>query len=272
MDQSWINSFLRSREKIFNIPGVILALLVVLAAIHALRVYVLTPDEDDWVLSLFAFVPGRLTYAFDPIGVANALSRLPAGDEAEAARFFLGNGDPQPWTVLTYAFLHANWMHLGVNSLWLAAFGAPVARRFGPWRFLAFMVITAIAGAGAHYLFYRFDLMPVIGASAAISGTMAAAIRFVFVPGAPLGTRLGFGSRADDRAYQQKPLPLLRRPHRPAGGGLPRRLVRRQFPVRRRLGSARDHRGGGGLASPYRRLPRRPPAVPAVRSAARISG
>ena len=52
--------------------------------------------------------------------------------------------------------------------------------------------------------------MPVIGASAAISGTMAAAIRFVFVPGAPLGARLGFGSRADDRAYQQKPLPLLR--------------------------------------------------------------
>ena len=209
MDRSWIRQ-LPPREKIFNIPGVILASLVVLAAIHVLRVYVLTPDEDAWVLSLFAFVPGRFTYAFDPVGVANAFSRLPAGDDAEAARFFLGNGDPQPWTVLTYAFLHADWMHLGVNSLWLAAFGAPVARRFGPWRFLAFMVITAIAGAGAHYLFHRFDLMPMIGASAAISGTMAAAIRFVFVPGAPLGARLGFGSRADDRAYQQKPLPLLR--------------------------------------------------------------
>jgi membrane associated rhomboid family serine protease len=132
------------------------------------------------------------------------------GDQAEAAGILLGNGDPQPWTVVTYAFLHADWVHLGVNSLWLAAFGAPVARRFGTWRFLGFMVITAIAGAGAHYLFHRFDLMPVIGASAAISGTMAAAIRFVFVPGAPLGAQLGFGSRADDRAYQQKPLPLLR--------------------------------------------------------------
>ena len=207
---SILDQQLPPREKIFNIPGVILASLVVLAAIHALRVYVLTPEQDDWVLSFFAFVPGRLTYAFDPAGVARAFSRLPGGEEAEAARFFLGNGDAQPWTILTYALLHGDWMHLGVNSLWLAAFGAPVARRFGPWRFLAFMAITAIAGAGTHYLVHRFDLMPVIGASAAISGTMAAAIRFVFVPGAPLGARLGFGSPADDRAYQQRPLPLLR--------------------------------------------------------------
>lgn len=188
----------------------ILASLVVLAAIHALRVYVLTPEENAWVLSVFSFVPGRFTYAIDPTGVANAFARLPAGDGAAAARFFLGNGEPQPWTLLTYAFLHGSWMHFGVNALWLAAFGAPVARRFGPWRFLAFMVITAIAGAGMYYLFHRFDLEPMIGASAAISATMAAAIRFVFVPGAPLSASLGFGARADDRAYQQKPLPLLR--------------------------------------------------------------
>lgn len=196
-------------EKIFNIPGVVLTSLIVLAAIHMLRVYVLTLDENARILSLFAFVPGRFTYAFDPIQISNAFSRLPAGDEADAARFFLGNGVAQPWTVLTYAFLHADWLHLGVNSLWFAAFGAPVARRFGAWRFLVFMMITAAAGAGAHYLFHRFDLVPVIGASAAISGTMAAAMRFVFVPGAPLGSRLGFGSRAGDRAYLQKALPLL---------------------------------------------------------------
>jgi membrane associated rhomboid family serine protease len=196
------------REKVFNIPGVILASLVVLAAIHALRVYVLTHEEDARILSLFAFVPGRFTYAFDPIAVSNAFSQLPAGEDADAARFFLGNGTPQPWTVLTYGFLHADWMHLGVNSVWLAAFGAPVARRFGAWRFLAFMAITALAGAAAHYVFHRDDLEPVIGASAAISGMMAAAIRFVFVPGAPLGATLGFGMRAEERAYQQRPLPL----------------------------------------------------------------
>ncbi|HWG06349.1 MAG TPA: rhomboid family intramembrane serine protease [Beijerinckiaceae bacterium] len=198
------------REKIFNIPGVVLALIVIFAAIHLLGIYVLTPDQDAGFLSLFAFVPGRFTYAFDPIAVSDVFSRLPRGEAADAAQFFLGDGVPQPWTILTYAFLHADWVHFGVNSVWLAAFGAPVARRFGTWRFLAFMAITAIAGAGVHYLFHRNDLEPVIGASAAISGTMAAAIRFVFVPGAPLDATLGFGARADDRAYQQRALPLLR--------------------------------------------------------------
>jgi membrane associated rhomboid family serine protease len=197
------------REKIFNVPGVLLALLGVFTAIHVLRIYVLTPEEDARILALFAFVPGRFTYAFDPLAVSSVFSRLPTGDDADAARFFLGNGSPQPWTVLSYAFLHSDWVHLGVNSVWLAAFGAPVARRFGPWRFLAFMAITAVAGAAAHYLVHRDDLEPVIGASAAISGTMAAAIRFVFVPGAPLGANLGFGMQADDRAYQQKALPLI---------------------------------------------------------------
>ena len=197
------------REKIFNIPGSVLASILVLAAIHALRVYVLTPEQDAQILSFFAFVPGRFTYAFDPVAVSKVFSRLPAGDEADAARFFLGNGTPQPWTLLTYAFFHADWVHFGVNSMWLAAFGAPVARRFGAWRFFAFMAVTAIAGAAAHYLFHREDLEPVIGASAAISGAMAAAIRFVFVPGAPLGASLGFGAKADNRAYQQRALPLF---------------------------------------------------------------
>ncbi len=117
---------------------------------------------------------------------------------------------PQPWTVLTYAFLHADWVHFGINSVWLAAFGAPVARRFGTWRFLAFTAVTAIAGVGAYYLFHRNNLEPLIGASAAISGMMAAAARFVFVPGAPLDATLGFGARADDGAYQRPALPLRR--------------------------------------------------------------
>ncbi len=42
---------------------------------------------------------------------------------------------PLWWTPLTYVFLHANWAHVGFNALWLVAFGAPVARRFGPQRF-----------------------------------------------------------------------------------------------------------------------------------------
>jgi membrane associated rhomboid family serine protease len=71
-------------------------------------------------------------------------------------------------------------MHLGVNALWLVAFGSPVARRFGPQRFLLFFAVTAIAGVALHYSLHRFDLAPVIGASAVVSGAMGAALRFMF--------------------------------------------------------------------------------------------
>ncbi len=60
-----------------------------------------------------------------------------------------------------------------------------------------------------HYLTHMTDLQPVVGASAAVSGVMAAAVRFVFHPGAPLGESLGFAQRADeDLAYRQPALPL----------------------------------------------------------------
>ena len=36
------------------------------------------------------------------------------------------------WTFVTYALIHADFMHLGFNSIWLLAFGTPIARRFGP--------------------------------------------------------------------------------------------------------------------------------------------
>ncbi len=98
---------------------------------------------------------------------------------------------PAWWTPLTYTLLHGGWTHLAVNGLTLAAFGAPVARRFGPLRFLAFYAACGIAGAAAHLLLHPLDFGPVVGASAAISGTMAAVARFAFAPGAPLGERMG---------------------------------------------------------------------------------
>jgi membrane associated rhomboid family serine protease len=66
------------------------------------------------------------------------------------------------------------------------AFGSPVAQRFGPMRFIAFMAVTAAAGAAVHLMTHFGELLPMIGASAAISGAMAAAIRFAFQPGGPL--------------------------------------------------------------------------------------
>ncbi|MGE3642546.1 MAG: rhomboid family intramembrane serine protease [Beijerinckiaceae bacterium] len=178
----------RRREPMFNLPGVVTALIVVFVLIHILREYVLSPGQDSEILRTFAFIPGRIGNAIDPGQIAQELTRYAGNSSAFAtARYFLGDRSLQLWSFVTYAFLHGDFVHAGVNSLWLAIFGAPVARRIGAIRFLALFLITAVAGAAAHFALHPYELVPVVGASASVSGTMAAALRFVFQPGGPLG-------------------------------------------------------------------------------------
>ena len=197
------------RERVFNVPAVVLGLVAVLVAIQALMGAV-SPLTQFRILANFAFVPGRFTFAFDP-GLVNAAfdaTMSSSERDAQVATLFLGDGRPLWWTPLTYAFLHGGWAHVGVNSLWLVAFGSAVARRFGAARFLAFCAVCAVAGALAHYLTHIADLQPVVGASAVVSGTMAAVVRFAFQPGAPLGAALGFADRRADHVYRLPALPL----------------------------------------------------------------
>ena len=77
-------------------------------------------------------------------------------------------------------------MHLGLNLAWLIPFGTALARRFGTWRYTVFMLVMAAIGALAHLVSHVGEMEPMIGASAAISGAMAAAMRFVFQHDGPL--------------------------------------------------------------------------------------
>ena len=110
------------------------------------------------------------------------------------------------WTFVTYAFLHGSWVHFAVNAIWFLPFGSAVARRFGAMRFLLYFMITAAGGALAHLIAYSGENVPMIGASAAISGTMAGAMRFAFQRGGPLSYRRS-GGEAD---YRVPALPLSR--------------------------------------------------------------
>jgi membrane associated rhomboid family serine protease len=176
-----------SREPIFNLPPVIVVIAVVLAAVHGVRALIDT-ETDLQVLLWFAFVPAR--YGSELLIDV----QLPGGIGADV------------WTFVSYAFLHGDIWHLGINLIWLAAFGSPVAWRFGTTRFLAFCAVTAAAGALAHLVTHVGELVPVIGASAAISGAMAAATRFAFEQGGPLG---GFRGRGPE-AFQVPASPLSR--------------------------------------------------------------
>ncbi len=173
------------REPLFNIPPVIVALLAVLALVHAVRVYLLSEQQDMEFLLTFAFIPAR----YDPSLVLGGA--LPGGFGAEL------------WTFVTYALIHADWTHFGINAVWLLPFGSAVARRFGTERFLIFFAVTAAAGAGLHLATHAGEDTPVIGASAAISGTMAAAMRFAFQRGGPLSFW-----RDGEAAYRIPAIPL----------------------------------------------------------------
>jgi len=75
--------------------------------------------------------------------------------------------------------IHNDWTHFTINALWLLAFGPIVARRLGSPLFLAFFILCGIAGAATHWLFNLGSPLPVIGASGAISGLMAAGLRLL---------------------------------------------------------------------------------------------
>jgi len=174
------------REPIFNVPTVIVALLALLALIHAVRTLLLTDEQNLEFLYTFAFIPAR----YDSSLVLGGA--LPGGGGAEV------------WTFVTYSLIHADWTHYGVNAIWLLPFGTAVARRFGAYRFAAFYVVTAAAGALAHLVTHAGEMAPVIGASAAISGTMAGAMRFAFQRGGPLS----FWRRNQDADYRVPAVPL----------------------------------------------------------------
>ena len=53
---------------------------------------------------------------------------------------------------LTYAFLHGSVAHLAINMIWLAAFGSPLANRFGTAWFLWFWAFTSLAAVALAYV------------------------------------------------------------------------------------------------------------------------
>jgi membrane associated rhomboid family serine protease len=145
----------RRREPVFNLPRVVAALIAACVIVHLFRLYVLSPVQDQDFILRFAFIPLRYSgdYVIDIYAIVSPL---------------------------TYAFLHGGWLHLGINMIWLGAFGAPLAGRIGPWRFLLFWAATSLAAVFLHYIFNPLDFSPVVGASGAISGMMGAAARFGF--------------------------------------------------------------------------------------------
>lgn len=140
----------------FNVPGVLFWVLAFLWGVHAFRSLVLSYPQDVALIVQTAFIPMRYSIDF----------------ARQSLAWF--------WSPLTYSFLHGSYLHLLVNSIWMLAFGAVVARRLGSVRFAALWVASALAGAMLFLAFNWGGSVPVIGASGVVSGLMGAAARFAF--------------------------------------------------------------------------------------------
>lgn len=139
-----------AREPVFNLTATVTAALALLAALY-LAVSALPGAASETIVATLAFIPAR------------------------------GWSDPLSWTgLVTHSLLHADFTHLAVNAIWLAAFGSPLAARLGPARFVAFWAATAAAGALAFVAMSPTLQVVLVGASGAISGMTGAAARFSF--------------------------------------------------------------------------------------------
>jgi membrane associated rhomboid family serine protease len=109
-------------------------------------------------------IPGELT------GLLPPGSRFPMGNglvcESEAG--------PHVLNILTSMFLHGSWMHLLGNMWFLWIFGNNVEDSMTRPRFAAFYLLCGLAAALAQVISQPNSVVPMVGASGAISGVMGA--------------------------------------------------------------------------------------------------
>ena len=161
----------RRPNRAINVPGAVLWFILALVVVHGLR-QVIGRDLDEWVLFTFAFIPARFA---PPPELAGVVFPGPAG-----ARW---------WSFVTHMLLHGDWLHLIVNSVWMMAFGSVLARRVGAGRFWLISAASAAGGAAVNLAWHwGAELTLLVGASGAVSGQLAGAVRLMFADGGSLAT------------------------------------------------------------------------------------
>ena len=89
---------------------------------------------------------------------------------------FLANPVADFLTLFTSMFMHAGWLHIAGNMLYLWIFGDNVEDRFGHVKFLIFYLICGLAATFAQMAFNMHSEIPNLGASGAIAGVLGAYI------------------------------------------------------------------------------------------------
>ncbi len=139
--------------KVIRFQFVTVAIILATVAVY-LTAGAFTTDQVLLTIAMgYGIVPGELTgeilpYGFHPI--------------------------PEPFTLVTYMFLHASWWHLLSNMLFLWVFADNVEDAFGYGAFAIFYLLCGLAAGASHVLMAPASADPLIGASGAVSGVIGA--------------------------------------------------------------------------------------------------
>ena len=122
-----------------------------------------------------------VTYALIALNVLFFFVELSGGDAfigkwAFVPSRFLANPFGDFLTLFTSMFMHAGWVHLGGNMLYLWIFGDNVEDRFGHIKFTIFYLLCGLAATFAQLAFSLGSNVPNLGASGAIAGVLGAYI------------------------------------------------------------------------------------------------
>lgn len=110
----------------------------------------------DQFFHLLAIVPQELTASFNGITVGQPIA--------------------EPLTLITSQFLHAGFMHVGFNMLFLWIFGNNIEDELGHIKFILFYLTCGVLAALSQWYFDPQSTIPSLGASGAIAGVMGAYI------------------------------------------------------------------------------------------------
>lgn len=120
-----------------------------------------------------------VTYALIALNVLFFFVELSGGEAfiqqwSVVPRRLLANPAADFPTIFTSMFMHAGWLHLGGNMLYLWIFGDNVEDSFGHIKFLLFYLVCGIAATLAQLAFSTGSDVPNLGASGAIAGVLGA--------------------------------------------------------------------------------------------------
>jgi len=148
-----------------NIPGRGPAYVTLITIALNVLVFVFLQLPDDAFTYAWAAVPREITSGTDFVGRVNV----------DGGSFHLGEGpEPVYLTLFSSMFMHGGWVHLAGNMLFLWIFGDNVEHAMGHLPFVAFYLGAGVVATLAHVLVQPDSLIPLVGASGAISGVLGA--------------------------------------------------------------------------------------------------